>query len=486
MNTLRSTIPRRIRLSLGHRNLSTSKGFIDSHAFHDVGIFASIAAAEAGAIVTVLEAGSDTLSKVKISGGGRCNVLHDTAKAVPELLAGYPRGRRELNGILHKHFSPKMAQEWFTSRGVTLKTENDGRMFPTTDNSQTIIKALLESADDASVSIKHRAKVEEIKIDGSKFVVDYLQKNQGSEKESFSRAFDAVILATGSAPIGYKLASSLGLDMVPTVPSLFTLNAKLDVKEGGVLHGLSGVSVPLGKISYQVLAQQPTLEVPGDITITTNTKKSVLEQQGPLLITHHGLSGPAALRLSAFGARELNGANYRGKLTVHWAPSLGNVDDVFEALWMITGTNPKKTVSSICPLFLSDGSTALPRRLWASLVGCSGFALDQTWGQASKKITRQLALLVTACPLQLTGKGTFKEEFVTAGGVDLKQMDMKTMQVKSCPGLFVCGELLNVDGVTGGFNFMNCWGTGYVAGSSAATFSAQSLPSNQDFSLVED
>jgi hypothetical protein len=153
---------------------------------------------------------------------------------------------------------------------------------------------------------------------------------------------------------------------------------------------------------------------------------------------------------------------------------------------MITGTNPKKTVSSICPLFLSDGSTALPRRLWASLVGCSGFALDQTWGQASKKITRQLALLVTACPLQLTGKGTFKEEFVTAGGVDLKQMDMKTMQVKSCPGLFVCGELLNVDGVTGGFNFMNCWGTGYVAGSSAATFSAQSLPSNQDFSLVED
>ena len=215
-------------------------------------------------------------------------------------------------------------------------------------------------------------------------------------------------------------------------------------------------------------------------------KAKWIEQEGPLLITHHGVSGPAALRLSAFGAREFSSANYRGELMVHWAPDLGSTDSVFDQLWAVTASNPKKTVTSQCPLMLlttspanKDGSssssaatmtTAVPKRLWSALVQAAGIDETLVWGQASKKLVRALAEQVAACPLELTGKGTFKEEFVTAGGVDLSALDMKTMQSKTVPGLFFCGELINVDGVTGGFNFLNCWATGYVAGTSAAAY----------------
>lgn len=406
------------------------------------GIFASIAAAEYGhASVTVLEATSKTLQKVKISGGGRCNVMHDTSKSIPTILAGYPRGNKELNGLFHKRFSPSMAQDWFELRGVELKTEPDGRMFPTTDSSQTVIDTLMNAASEVGVTIKTKQKVESItreeNNDGAKFNIQF--------KDGDDQSYDAVILATGSAKLGYKLAESLGHSIETPVPSLFTLNCKHAVKEDGLLYGLSGVSVPTARVSL--------------------SKKQF--QEGPLLVTHHGVSGPAALRLSAFAAREFSEMNYRGDITINWDTTIGtNADNIFEKLWKCTASNPKRAVASACPL----PNNSIPRRLWSSLALASGFEPDTVWGDAPKKLVRKLALHLVACPMEVTGKGTFKEEFVTAGGLPLKEINMKNMESKFCPGLFFCGELINVDGVTGGFNFMNCWGTGYVAGQGSANY----------------
>ncbi|OEU15314.1 HI0933-like protein [Fragilariopsis cylindrus CCMP1102] len=425
------------------------------------GIFAAIAAAENNAgvatEVVVIEATSSTLSKVKISGGGRCNVLHDTSKSVPTILAGYPRGQRELNGLYHKRFTPTMARDWFEQRGVILKVEEDGRMFPVTDSSQTIIDTLMKAAENVGVEIRYRNKVvsidkknnddsdDEPVADGSNnlFTVNY--------KDGTQEDFCSIILATGSAPAGHLLAKSLGHDpLVQPVPSLFTLNCKHavsssdDENENGLLHGLSGVS------------------------------KQQLVQEGPLLITHHGISGPATLRLSAFAAREFRDINYRGHVTINWdAGSLpnSNPDQVLEELWKVTQTNPKRGVASVCPL----PNNSIPRRLWQALVFSSGFTSDSKWGSVSKKSVRLLAQNIVECRLEITSKGTFKEEFVTAGGVDLKEINMKTMESKICPGLFLCGEVINVDGVTGGYNFMNCWSTGFVAGESSSSYQTSLL-----------
>lgn len=417
------------------------------------GIFAAIAASERAPSstvkVTVLEATSQTLQKVKISGGGRCNVLHDTSKSTATLLGGYPRGQKELNGLFHKHFTPTMARAWFESRGVQLKTESDGRMFPITDNSQTIMDTLLDAATSRGVDICQKQKVTSIQRHDDGFI---LERKDGSEE-----IFQAVILATGSSPSGYALAQQLEQPLDPRVPSLFTLNAKTEIKEDGLLHGLSGVSVPTARVTLPL----PTI---GDDKTKRRKRKNLPVQEGPLLITHHGLSGPVVLRLSAFAAHEFKEMNYRGNILVNWDTILGNnVENVLDELWKVTASNPKRTVASICPL----PNNSIPRRLWSALVQYSGFAPDTVWGNASKKLVRQLATNLVACPIEVTGKGTFKDEFVTAGGVSLKGIDMKRMESKIHPGLFVCGELLNVDGVTGGFNFMNCWSTGFVAGNSA-------------------
>eukprot|EP00980_Cylindrotheca_fusiformis_P008193 scaffold1736_cov127-Cylindrotheca_fusiformis.AAC.7 len=370
------------------------------------GIFASIAAAAADhdddndrIHVTVLEATSSTLQKVKISGGGRCNVMHDTTKSIPTILGSYPRGTKELNGLFRKRFSPSMAKDWFEHRGVTLKTEEDGRMFPITDSSQTILDTLLLSAQEEGVDIQTRHKVTSLvhEPDGT-YTITY--------KDGRQEGFSAVILATGSAPAGYGLAQDLGHELVKPVPSLFTLNCKHDIKEDGLLYGLSGISVPFARVSL--------------------SKK--LFQEGPLLITHYGVSGPAALRLSAFAAREFHEMKYRGQITINWdVASFGtNVEVIFEKLWTVTTSNPKRTVASTCPL----PNNTIPRRLWSSLVIASGFSKDTVWGNAPKKLVRALATNLVACPLEVTGKGTFKEEFVTAGGVSLKEIEMKTMQSK--------------------------------------------------------
>lgn len=450
------------------------------------GIFASIAAAEhaeAPIKVVVLEATSKTLSKVKISGGGRCNVLHDTSKSTQTILAGYPRGQKELNGLYHKRFTPTMAREWFERRGVELKVEEDGRMFPITDSSQTIIDTLMDAARDAGVDVRLKQKVDSVDIIDSAIPKDNEKRNNDEEdcptttftvnyKDGSRENFSSVILATGSTPAGHILAKSFGHDqLVKPVPSLFTLNLKHAVSEGGgLLHGLSGLSVPTGRITLKVDSPTAANNNDGSTEGKKKRKKKARQiiQEGPILITHHGISGPATLRLSAFAAREFKDINYRGEVTINWditASSMdkSNPEEVLEELWKVTFTNPKRSVASLCPL----PNNSIPRRLWQALVLHSGFTADCKWGSASKKSVRKLAQNLVACPLEITSKGTFKEEFVTAGGVDLKEINMTTMESKVCPGLFLCGEVINVDGVTGGFNFMNCWSTGFVAGESS-------------------
>ncbi|KAL3914912.1 MAG: hypothetical protein SGARI_008308 [Bacillariaceae sp.] len=235
------------------------------------------------------------------------------------------------------------------------------------------------------------------------------------------------------------------------MPSLFTLNCKQEISEGGVLHGLSGISVPSAHLTLKFPINAPSkqsdnADEPQKQKKRQKSKAKTLTQEGPLLITHHGVSGPAVLRLSAFGA-----------------PLGTNQEELLEKLWTLTSSHPKRTVASVCPM----PGNSIPRRLWSSLVQASGFQPDATWGNAPKKLVRKLASNLIAFPLDFSGKGTFKDEFVTAGGVSLKEIDMKTMESKVCPGLFLCGEVIDVDGITGGYNFMNCWSTGYVAGESS-------------------
>ena len=401
--------------------------------------------------VIVLESGRKTLTKVAISGGGRCNVLHDTSEPLLDILGGYPRGSRELRGLMTKRFSPQDAEEWFTSRGVQLKTESDGRMFPATDKSQTIIDAIESAAYQSRVDVRMSQRVDSVEqLEDGTFSVHVKGGNE-------PKPFDAVILATGSAEIGMKIAESLGHTIVKPVPSLFTFNTKHQIQEGAVFHGLAGLSVQLARITFKVA-------VPGK-----RGKRAIVEE-GPLLITHHGISGPATLRLSAFAARELHDVNYHCTVVVHWAPEFGNTDDIETFLWSMKTSSPRRMVSSSCPLLSGDGSSVIPRRLWTSFVAKSGIEKETRWNDAPKKKVRALARCISEFEVEVTGKGVFKEEFVTAGGISLKEVDMQRMESKKCPGLFCCGELLNVDGVTGGYNFMNCWSTGYVSGSSAAAF----------------
>jgi len=439
------------------------------------GMFASIQAAEclkellkstatssptSSPQVVVLEATSKTLQKVRISGGGRCNVMHDTTKSTSTLLAGYPRGQKELRGLFHKHFTPTMARSWFEDRGVELKVENDGRVFPTSDSSETIIQTLLCAADTAGVHVRLKSKVEAIDVDTETTATVNSPNFCVHFKDGSTESFGAIIMATGSSPTGYHLVQNcLEHVLDKRVPSLFTLNCKLAVKEGGLLYGLSGVSVPSGRV-------------------TLGNKKKKLFQEGPILISHHGLTGPAVLRLSAFGALEFHELNYRSEISVNWDTETFSDQPekvLEEQLWPVTSTNPKRTIGSGCPI----PSSSIPKRLWKSLVEQSGIPKDAVWGAVSKKLVRKLAHQIVACPIETTGKGTFKEEFVTAGGISLKEINMKTMESKRLPGLFFCGELINIDGITGGYNFMNCWSTGWTAGSSAAEH-VLSLPEEEN------
>jgi predicted Rossmann fold flavoprotein len=394
------------------------------------GFFGAISAVtrNPSAKVVLFEAAGQPLRKVKISGGGRCNVTHHCFEAA-ELVKGYPRGAKELLGPFTR-FGPKETVEWFEKEGVRLKTEEDGRMFPITDKSETVVDCLVSAAQKRGVQIRLGAKVKGITAAGQSAPEFEIELGNGSKEK-----FDRVLLATGGSPAGHRFASALGHTIVPTVPSLFTFNVK-----DGRIAGLAGISFEKVRL---------TLSDGGG---------NRLEQTGPMLITHWGLSGPAVLKLSAWGARMLSACNYHTTLAVNFLPDL-KADEISRGLADFKLQNGKKRAGS-------ERLFSIPARYWGRLVHAAGIPEETTWTNVSRKQMNGLVAELSAARFAVLGKGIFKEEFVTAGGVSLKEVDFKTMQSRVCPGLFLAGEILDIDGITGGFNFQSAWTTGWIAGGS--------------------
>lgn len=388
------------------------------------GFFGAIAAAENGHDVTILEAASSVLAKVRISGGGRCNLTHSCFEP-RDLVTHYPRGGKALRGAFAR-FQPADTVDWFEARGVQTKTEPDGRMFPTTNDSATIVDCLQSSAENAGVVVRVQASVSAIRRNDSAFAVT-LQSGE-------SIPADRILLATGGSRAGLELARSLGHEVVPPVPSLFTFKV-----QDSRIENLPGVAVE--HVECQLVADSKTFR-----------------QSGPILVTHWGLSGPAVLKLSAWAARELHDAKYNAILRINWLPEF-SADRIREQLGSFRTRNARKTVDAACPW-------QLPRRLWKSLVDHTVGQQPVRWGELSKKATQALVTELSAGEFQVAGKGVFKEEFVTCGGVMLKEVDFRTMESRVCPGLYLAGEVLDIDGVTGGFNFQNAWTTAWIAGHS--------------------
>lgn len=394
------------------------------------GFFAAITCAEAlqgQGTVTLLERGPQFLQKVKISGGGRCNVTHSCFEP-KELAKRYPRGGPPLIGAFHR-FQAADTVNWFAARSVELKTEPDGRMFPTTDQSQTIIDCLTESARDAGVELRVNCGVERVERrsnGGFNLIL-----NSGE-----TMACEALLLATGGcrAAAAGSLATALGHTLELPVPSLFTFHVK-DAR----LEGIAGVAV------------EAQVTVPG-------TK---LKETGPVLVTHWGLSGPAVLRLSAWGARELHERNYQFALRVNWLPGK-NFDGVLVLIQRQREITGAKLVVNALPGFV------LPLRLWEKLVIAAGISATTQWARLDRTQQQALARQLTEAEFAVTGKSLNKDEFVTCGGVRLAEVDFKTMASRVCPGLYFAGELLDIDGITGGFNFQAAWTTGWIAGRAMA------------------
>lgn len=367
--------------------------------------------------VIILEKTSKTLSKVKISGGGRCNVTHDV-DYTSSLIKNYPRGKSRLKKVFSQ-FGQSDTVKWFEERGVSLKIEEDGRMFPTTDQSQTIIDALWKEVDHLGIKVQLRQDVQSL-----------LQKEDSwkvSLKHGDQILFDKVIITTGGHPKShsYDWLRKLGLTIVEPVPSLFTFNMPFDpIKE------LMGVVC------------RATVSIPG----------TSLVEEGPVLITHWGMSGPAILKLSAWGARELAKRGYVFEVSINWTETLNDIL-VKEEL----SKNDSKKLKNLSPF-------SIPSRLWIHLIKKAGADEDVTWEYTPKKVKNKLIHTICQDRYQVSGKTTFKEEFVTCGGVALDDIDMKTMKAKDLVGLYLAGEVLDIDAVTGGFNFQAAWSTGYIAG----------------------
>jgi predicted Rossmann fold flavoprotein len=378
--------------------------------------------------VTLLEAGRTPLTKVRISGGGRCNVTHHCFDSA-QLVRSYPRGGKELRGAFTR-FQPKDTIAWFESRGVRLKTEADGRMFPVTDNSETIVNCLMETAREVGVKLHTNAMVKSVR----KRVNFPTQKGfEIALKTGEKLECDRLLIATGSNPLGYRFARDLGHTIELPVPSLFTFNIN-DPR----LQDLAGVSVE--NVCVRLI----------------NRDRTQLEQTGPLLITHWGISGPAVLKLSAWGARILYEHHYQMPLVINWVPPY-NSETLRQYLLEIKSDNSKRKIYSYSPL-------PIPKRLWQRFITFIGIDPQTSWAELSKKALNQLIQELTQGQYKIQGKGVFKEEFVTCGGVKLKEIDFKTMESKICPWLYFAGEVLNIDGITGGFNFQSAWTTAWIAG----------------------
>ena len=388
------------------------------------GFMAAITAKEINpeASVTIFEKTDKVLIKVKVSGGGRCNVTNATF-SISQLIKNYPRGGRELKKSFN-HFFTTDTVNWFESRGVSLKTEADNRMFPSSNNSQTIIDLLLNTVENLAIRISYKSKVNAINHNENEI-------NLSINGETL--AFDKVIIASGgsSKESGLDWLKKLGYKIISPVPSLFTFNMpKNPITE------LMGLSV---------------------INVITSIKGSKFKQTGPLLITHWGMSGPAILKLSAWGAQDLAKQNYNFSVQVNWlAMNEEELRSQFSSL-----TSSRKQMYKHNPL-------EIPKRLWHFMLNKLEIAEKQIWNELAKKNKNRLINMLLNDEFEVKGKTTFKEEFVSCGGIDLSEIDMQTMESKRHKGIYFAGELLNIDGVTGGFNFQAAWTTGYLAGKNSA------------------
>jgi predicted Rossmann fold flavoprotein len=370
--------------------------------------------------VAILERGTEVLNKVRISGGGRCNVTHACFEP-NELVKFYPRGEKELRGPFHQFCSGDTV-EWFEKHGVELKIESDGRMFPVSNSSQTIIDCFQEATKKLGISVLTNQSVQSI------FKKDTLWK---VETQSEIYITEKLILATGSNPKIWEMLQTFGHAIVSPVPSLFTFNIKdARIKE------LPGVAAQ----------------------VSVKVKDTKLETSGPLLITHWGMSGPAILKLSAWGARILHDKNYQFTILVNWLNDIDaeNVEKILKELKL---EHAKKAVSKKSPFDLTN-------RLWESLVLASGIESETKWADLSKIQLQNLSNQLTNGTFQVNGKSTFKEEFVTAGGIDLKEINFKTMESKLHENLYFAGEIVNIDAITGGYNFQNAWTSGFIVANS--------------------
>lgn len=372
--------------------------------------------------IAILERGKEVLSKVRVSGGGRCNVTH--ACFIPaDLVKFYPRGEKELRGPFNRFCSGDTI-DWFERHGVELKAEEDGRMFPVTDSSQTIIDCFLAAAKKYNIQILTGQSIQSLYNAESHWKI-------ATQTETYLAA--SLVMATGSNPKMWDMLAELGHSIVPPVPSLFTFNIK-DPR----IKDLMGVSA----------------------LASVNVKGSKLDASGPLLITHWGMSGPGILRLSAWGARELAEKEYRFTLQVNWLNDT-DAEDCEETLRELKLENAKKTIGKKSPF-------DFPNRLWESLVIAAGINTEARWADLTKQQLQDLTTQLTNGQYAVNGKSTFKEEFVTAGGIDLKEVNFKTMQSKLYNNLYFAGEVINIDAITGGFNFQNAWTGGFIAAESIA------------------
>lgn len=370
--------------------------------------------------IFIFEKSGKVLSKVKISGGGRCNVTHNCFD-LKELITRYPRGGKELLGPFHK-FGPKETIQWFHSRGVPLKVEEDGRIFPVSDNSETIINCLLSEIKSLGVELITFLNIEAFERKEEGF---YFNTNHG---EYLAKS---VVLATGSSPFGHEMARKLGHTVTPLVPSLFTFNTPTSP-----LLDLSGIAVD-------------------DVSLSIEGVK--LKTSGTILLTHFGFSGPAALRLSSIAAIELNQMNYHGSLVIDWTNGFSKIE-LLEKIKSLKQTKEVITLSHF---------RDFPKNLSKQLLEGLNIPIDKKFAQMTNDEINRLIDCLTASKYKIEGKTTNKAEFVTAGGVLLSEVSFKTMESKIVPNLYFAGEILNIDGITGGFNFQNAWTTGFIAGSNS-------------------
>ncbi|WP_228236274.1 NAD(P)/FAD-dependent oxidoreductase [Allomuricauda sp. M10] len=393
--------------------------------------------------IAIFERGKSVLAKVKVSGGGRCNVTHGEFSP-KELTLNYPRGEKELLGPFHK-YAPIDVMAFFEERGVSLKIEEDGRVFPVSDSSQTIIDCLMGESSKLGVQVLKNSSVKAFQKVDEGWQVTTMNKHYYAKR---------LLLTTGSNPKIWEQLQAMGHQIVPPTPSLFTFNIN-DER----LNGIQGVST---HAALEVMPKRMFTSDREELGLKSLSKEEpVLLSEGPVLVTHWGLSGPAILKLSAWGANILNDYHYSFRIRVNWTPEY-TTESMEAYLREIKGVDAKKTV-------LRTHAVDIPKRLWAKLVQAANIGQEDRWADLTKEKLQKLSEQLTASTFKVDGKSTFKEEFVTAGGVDLKEINFKTFESRIHPTLYFAGEIINVDAITGGFNFQNAWTGAYLAAQAIAS-----------------